>query len=347
MFHHDLQHTGRSTYLGPHLLTRSGTSRSATRDHPLPLSTQTARFMSAATTAGSTPSSPTARRSGSSWQAARCNPLPSSPQTEKSTSAASTTSSTQSSLTALKSGSSKPVASLHPLRPRRRRDDLLWKLGPQALRRQTRRHEEVGVLTGDAVSASPAIAADGTIYFGSGNTLYALGPDGTKKWEFVTADGMSSDPSIASDGTIYFGSRDKNVYAINPDGTKKWEFATGDDVKSSPAIGADGTIYVGSATRSSMRSMPTAPRSGSSPPAIMCSPRPPSAQTGLSTSAQTSSTQSMPTARRNGNSSPAAQCNLPRSPPMARSTSAASTTRSTLSDPGADERVPSVPGLAQ
>ena len=38
---------------------------------------------------------------------------------------------------------------------------------------------------------------------------------------------MSASPAIDADGTIYFGSEDKKVYAINPDGTKKWEFVTG------------------------------------------------------------------------------------------------------------------------
>ena len=57
---------------------------------------------------------------------------------------------------------------------------------------------------------------------------------------------MHSSPAIGSDGTIYVGSEDNNLYAINPDGTKKWAFDTGDDVNSSPAIGRDGTIYFGS-----------------------------------------------------------------------------------------------------
>ena len=55
-----------------------------------------------------------------------------------------------------------------------------------------------------------------------------------------------SSPAIGSDGTIYFGSYDKNLYAINPDGSKKWAFKTGNWVNSPPTIGNDGTIYVGS-----------------------------------------------------------------------------------------------------
>ena len=53
------------------------------------------------------------------------------------------------------------------------------------------------------------------MYFGShDNKLYAINPDGTKKWEFVTGDGIDSSPSIGTDGTIYVGSDDKKLYAI-------------------------------------------------------------------------------------------------------------------------------------
>jgi outer membrane protein assembly factor BamB len=97
------------------------------------------------------------------------------------------------------------------------------------------------------VYSSPAIGSDGTIYVGSyDNNLYAINPNGSKKWAFKTANGLYSSPAIGSDGTIYVGSYDNNLYAINPNGSKKWAFKTGDNVYSSPAIGNDGTIYVGS-----------------------------------------------------------------------------------------------------
>jgi outer membrane protein assembly factor BamB len=99
-------------------------------------------------------------------------------------------------------------------------------------------------VTGNLVTSSPAIGADGTIYVGSSdNNFYAINPDGTKKWEFVTGNMISSSPAIGSDGTIYIGSSDKKFYALNPDGTKKWEYAA-DVANGSPVIGTDGTIYV-------------------------------------------------------------------------------------------------------
>jgi outer membrane protein assembly factor BamB len=101
--------------------------------------------------------------------------------------------------------------------------------------------------TGAWVDSSPAIGADGTIYFGSWDTnFYALNPDGTKKWSFPSGGIIDSSPAIGADGTIYFGSHDQHLYALKPDGSKKWAFATGGQIGSSPAIGADGTIYFSS-----------------------------------------------------------------------------------------------------
>ncbi|MBL4561904.1 MAG: PQQ-binding-like beta-propeller repeat protein [Labilibaculum sp.] len=57
---------------------------------------------------------------------------------------------------------------------------------------------------------------------------------------------VNSSPAVDKNGVIYFGSWDNHVYAINPDGTLKYKFLTGGDVWSSPAIGSDGTIYIGS-----------------------------------------------------------------------------------------------------
>ena len=101
--------------------------------------------------------------------------------------------------------------------------------------------------TGRAILSSPAIGPDGTIYVGAyDNKLYAIKTDGSYKWSFLTGGFIYSSPAIGGDGTIYVGSYDKNLYAINPGGSLKWRYMTGDLIDSSPAIGADGTVYVGS-----------------------------------------------------------------------------------------------------
>lgn len=104
---------------------------------------------------------------------------------------------------------------------------------------------------GPGCGSSPAIAADGTIYFGVANGDFrAVRPDGYPKWVFHGPREIKSSPAVAPDGTIYFGSRDRKLYALRPDGSKKWEFKTDGWVDSSPALAKDGTIYFGSWDRS-------------------------------------------------------------------------------------------------
>jgi outer membrane protein assembly factor BamB len=60
----------------------------------------------------------------------------------------------------------------------------------------------------------------------SNASLYAVRPDGTRKWEFATVSTVSASPAIDSESTIYLGSRDNKVYAINPDGGLIYDFSS-------------------------------------------------------------------------------------------------------------------------
>jgi hypothetical protein len=105
------------------------------------------------------------------------------------------------------------------------------------------------------ISGTPAIAADGTIYFGSTSaTFYAVGCDGKKKWEWrcpCEAQAFEGSPAIGSDGTIYVGDDvvvPNYLFALNPDGTEKWRYeaqGVNSEMDSSPALGADGTTFIG------------------------------------------------------------------------------------------------------
>jgi len=98
----------------------------------------------------------------------------------------------------------------------------------------------------DKINSSPVIGTDGTIYIGcDDNALYAISPDGIKKWKYKTGGKVVSTAAIAADGTIYVGSDNNKVFALNPDGTEKWQYKADSKVQSSPVIGPDGTIYVG------------------------------------------------------------------------------------------------------
>ena len=89
--------------------------------------------------------------------------------------------------------------------------------------------------------SSPAIGADGTIYFGTGEgNLRAINPSGRPKWLFKTGMEIKSSPAVGSDGTIYFGCRNRKFYALRDDGKKRWEFPTAAWIDSSPALATDG-----------------------------------------------------------------------------------------------------------
>jgi outer membrane protein assembly factor BamB len=106
-----------------------------------------------------------------------------------------------------------------------------------------------------AVTAQPAVAADGTIYFGTDDgTLYALDGDGSVKWTFSAGAGVSfgGTPAIRADGTVLVGAQTEpgaigELYAVSFTGALVWTYDTtrGDNLAPpSPSIGDDGTIYI-------------------------------------------------------------------------------------------------------
>ena len=110
-----------------------------------------------------------------------------------------------------------------------------------------------GFLTGERIDSSPTVDRNNIIYVGSDdNKLYAIFPDGTKKWDTgnIIGGDIDSSPVVGPDGSIYVGADDNKLYAIFPDnGTKKWD--TGGKISglvtAAPTIGEDGSIYVGAA----------------------------------------------------------------------------------------------------
>lgn len=93
---------------------------------------------------------------------------------------------------------------------------------------------------------SASIGPDGTIYFGSEQTLFAISPSGHEKWRktFDVWEGYKiGTPVISSEGTIYISIKG-SVYAFNPDGQKIWKSAGAYHNRLSAALGSDGTLYV-------------------------------------------------------------------------------------------------------
>ena len=100
---------------------------------------------------------------------------------------------------------------------------------------------------GSESDSSPAVGADGQLYFGTFNgQFWCVNARGETDWKLSTGMEIWSSPAVGSNGVVYFGCRDRHLYAVTPDGRRQWRFKTGGWVDASPAIGTDGTIYFGS-----------------------------------------------------------------------------------------------------
>ena len=101
----------------------------------------------------------------------------------------------------------------------------------------------------DDFIGSAVVGRDGTAYVGCDNgLLYAIRPDGKKKWQRRLLDKIEGSPAIGADGTIYVVSYGV-LFAVSPAGRTLWTVGGTYELnfcnRSSPAIGSDGTIYVG------------------------------------------------------------------------------------------------------
>jgi len=102
--------------------------------------------------------------------------------------------------------------------------------------------------TAQGINSSAAVAADGTILFGSDDFyLYAVYPNGDLKWRYNTSNWVRSSPAIDTNGVVYVASSNGILHAVNPDGSMRWNFSTSGVIElGSPVIGYNGDIYIGS-----------------------------------------------------------------------------------------------------
>jgi len=103
------------------------------------------------------------------------------------------------------------------------------------------------IWTGVEIRSSPAVADDGTVYFGCRDRrLYALKPDGKAK---VGVQDRGMDRRVASSGRRrgdIFRLLGQELLRVNSNGSKKWSFQTSGVITSSAAVGLDGVVYFGS-----------------------------------------------------------------------------------------------------
>jgi len=105
-----------------------------------------------------------------------------------------------------------------------------------------------------AVTAQPAVAADGTIYFGTDDgAVLALGSDGSARWTFAGTSGQrfGGTPAIRADGSVVIGAQagpktTGQLVALSSTGALLWTYDTlrgTNGIAPSASIGEDGTIY--------------------------------------------------------------------------------------------------------
>ena len=103
-----------------------------------------------------------------------------------------------------------------------------------------------------AIMGSPAIGADGTIYFVGADaylvsSLVAVEPvAGTHEWTLAGAGCYGCSVAVGHDGNVYTSSdTDYNLYAVFPNGTTYWKYftSTGTKCTGSPSVAPDGTVY--------------------------------------------------------------------------------------------------------
>lgn len=103
-------------------------------------------------------------------------------------------------------------------------------------------------VTGDIIDlASPAVAADGTVYIGSEDKfLYAVHADGSLRWTYTDGSRFDATPCIRADGSIIAAAGSHVVALDGATGAFLWSFHARNSIRSSPACAADGAVYFGS-----------------------------------------------------------------------------------------------------
>ena len=135
------------------------------------------------------------------------------------------------------------------------RDNTLTAFDPSGVKKWLYNHG----FEGD-IYTSPTIGSNGTIYFAFSQNLYGAGvftalnpvapPSGSLKWKYVIGTYMdASSPAIDQSGYLYMGDVKGVLHKFQDNvtfTTRLWKVPIGTKITASPVIASDGTIYVGS-----------------------------------------------------------------------------------------------------
>lgn len=82
---------------------------------------------------------------------------------------------------------------------------------------------------------------------GEGMGLFALGQNGTTKWNLHTSIGVTHPVCVDGAGSIYLGISGQ-LFSLNPDGTERWRYSSDKSGNTAPMIGGRGSIILGAET---------------------------------------------------------------------------------------------------
>lgn len=103
----------------------------------------------------------------------------------------------------------------------------------------------------DLTYSGPVVGPDGTIYQASDADLclYAINPDGTRKWKYATGALMYSTPAVDATSNVYFANYSPAaILSLDATGAKRWSYAipSSSYISGSPTLGAGGSaLYIG------------------------------------------------------------------------------------------------------
>jgi outer membrane protein assembly factor BamB len=100
----------------------------------------------------------------------------------------------------------------------------------------------------NAVCSSSVIGPDGILYIPCDDGyLYAINSTtGTQKWQAAASDAFYGAPSYGGNGVIYVVATGNNLYAMNATtGFVQWRYTVGSLVVAAPVVGQNGDIYIG------------------------------------------------------------------------------------------------------
>ena len=99
---------------------------------------------------------------------------------------------------------------------------------------------------GGRPSAAMALQGNLLYFPTSQGDLAAYDVDGHLAWRTPLGSALSTTPAVAADGTVYVATVLGRVFALGPRGVVLWSFNTGNPIVTSPVIGHSGWIFVAS-----------------------------------------------------------------------------------------------------